>query len=246
MDTKTKTANSAPESKDQPSSADGNETSLNSSFNGEIENLISDVQELHDLDEEAWSLRKYHYSPKGTTCRGAYNSERNMIRIKGAVEAPLERVLSYILEPPYGYRKDSQSSYRVIEKLGSGASLIYKEKPEQTVCCFRIAPRDGVYLAVLRILTSETAIFAMRTVQHSSHPPSQDGYRVSVPLIGFYVKQEGDLTAVEYYFAETDLGGKLGKAGPGKSIEDNVNHMIRLSQSIPKVKDGVPPYQQLL
>ena len=79
----------------------------------------------------------------------------------------------------------------VADLTPQGSVLLYTENPGKVLCCCRIAPRDGVFLAGLKILTSDTAIFALKTVDHPSYPPKEDGYRVKTDLVGLYAQQEG-------------------------------------------------------
>ena len=43
----------------------------------------------------------------------------------------------------------------------------------------------------MRRISSDTVIAGMKTVEHSSHPTKEDVYRMDIPLIGYYVTQEG-------------------------------------------------------
>lgn len=228
--------------------SDGSQFSSNPTFSHEIDKILRQVQELHDLDENEWSMRTYKKQYNVPAWKGSYNKERNVMRIKGGVKAPLEKVLTYILEPPYGVRNQGkvEASNRIIEKIGSGAVLFYHEGQGKVLCCCRIAPRDGVFIAGLKLLTTDTAIFAMKTVDHPSYPPKEDGYRVNAPLIGLFVQQEGDVTNVESFLAEMDLGGKFGKVGPGKALGQAVQQMVYLARDIPRQQDVAPPYRQLL
>lgn len=84
--------------------------------------------------------------------------------------------------------------------LSQGAVVLYHEGQGKVFCCCRIAPRDGVFIAGLKMLTSDTAIFAMKTVDHPSYPPKEDGYRVNAPLIGLFVQQEGYEMLIQSFF----------------------------------------------
>ncbi|PIK42567.1 hypothetical protein BSL78_20592 [Apostichopus japonicus] len=217
----------------------------------EVASLIHQVEELHTLNESAWSFRQYKKQFGAPACKGSYNSERKMMRLKIDITAPLEKVLVYLLTPPFGFRNMLErdgGNTQIVERLGGGAIVAYKDIPAQVLCCCNVAARDSLVLAAVKIPTSNVAIAGIKSIEHPSHPPKDDAYRIDIPLAGLYLEQEGDVVHVEEFVSEIDVKGKIGKRGPGSQMQQMVRRMIALGRAIPRMQDvvGQPPYMQFM
>lgn len=219
----------------------------------EIASISKEIEELHHLDESHWAIRKQREASTSLgvqKCIGSYNAERKIIRVKIDIKAPLIKVLTYMMEPPFGLKNaiiDEACNPEVLEKLGKGAIIEYNEMPEKNCCLFTIAARECVGLRAVKILTANTAIFGVKSVEHKKQPLRVDAYRVDVPLMGSYLYAEGDVVHVESYFAEVDIGGKIGKLGCCLMMEHWFKEAIKLADKIPQMPDvTAPPYVQFL
>ncbi|PIK49982.1 hypothetical protein BSL78_13134 [Apostichopus japonicus] len=217
----------------------------------EIGSITKEIEELHHLDKSSWTVRKQDNVRGAPHCIASYNEERKMLKVCIDIEAPLNKVLTYIMAPPFGLRntiiKESPCNPEILEKLGKGAVIGYNQMPKINCCVFHISSRDCVTMQAVKLLSSNTALYGVKSVEHKSRPPVDDVYRIDYPLMGSYLHAEGNVVHVESYFAEVDLGGKIGKMGACMIMHNWVKETIKLANEIPSMLDVTsPPYEQFL
>lgn len=220
-------------------------SSCSQGFPLEVVNMINEVKELESQEKTVWSEKMKKNIWRGPTFRGYYWKKRKMMRIQTKITVPLSRALTYFLEIPYGYRhlvdRGSKFVINVTDKIGPGAYILHHESPTGSCFGIRVAQRDLVSLSVLAFPSENSAIFAMKSVEHPFHPVVPGIHRIDVPLIALYFEQDGDETHIEEFISELDLKGIVGKIGPMKGMKGAIQRMKDVGLALPKLKDVTPP-----
>lgn len=217
----------------------------------EVVKLWKEVEILHNLDRKEWAIDGHAEGRMYDVCTTSYYGVKDVTKVETRINAPFEKALSYVLYPPYGNRNAFEKCWErneVTEYLKEGAAIVYMAKAESTWCLCTVRERDLVALSGLQIKTPNVAIFAMKSIEHPSHPVLENVYRVDMPLWGFYLEQHEDVAHLEVYSKPINMKGHVGRKGKVGLSSEGRRQLTQCSQTIPKLEDigGEPPYLKFL